>query len=511
MMSRFGLGLGGVTRSEGVGAGLTPLSMRRVTGLTDLTLPSPYSGVGPEMVHPSVVYIPGGWNGYTYWMAVTPYAGVNDDYENPCILASNDSITWEVPPGVTNPVVAMPVDTVNDYNSDCHLLLNHDGTKLLMLYRLYDSGTEKLMLLESSDGSTWTSPQLIYSVDSAVRRLVSPSMWWDGSQYVIVATDLLPAGRPFKRLVNGGSDPYAGWPSTPTDVVCTHPSGGDWWHAFLVRLPNGKIMGLMQDGSSAGGNLYLVDSADNGVTFTVEPFDLSGGYYRSCFVVTSYDGDGAGVLFGGRITPSFKVQRALVQFDRQRALGEVQAYVAGLIAAASSTTWADDFARADSAVSIGVAKSGQSYVVDTGSLGISSGRAYNPTSSNSRGLINLGTGGEKVRFVGQLATLGTQAWFIFRAIDTSNFWRIGYTGGNLKIQRIVGGAVSTDLQLQAGTSSATALLEVVADATSISVFADSQFLAEIADTPSTSATKVGLQASGVSLSYFEQAVAQLIA
>ena len=23
--------------------------------------------------HPSVVYIPGGWNGYAYWMAETPY------------------------------------------------------------------------------------------------------------------------------------------------------------------------------------------------------------------------------------------------------------------------------------------------------------------------------------------------------------------------------------------------------------------------------------------------------
>lgn len=504
------IGAIGRTRNTGGGGGLTALSMRRTTGLADLTLPSPYSGIGPEMVHPSVVYIPAGWNGYNYWMAITPYPGANDDYENPCILASNDSVTWVAPPGVTNPIVPMPADPVNQYNSDCHLLLNHDGTKLLMIYRLFDNGTEKLLLLDSSDGVTWTTPQVIYSTNALAQRLVSPSMWWDGSRYVIVAVDIIPAGRPLKRLANTGSDPYAGWPGSATDVTMVHPSGGNWWHSFMVRLPSGKIMGLTQDGSSAGGNLYLTDSADNGQTFSVAEFDMTGGYYRSCFVVTSFAGDGAGILFAGRINPSFKVQRALIQFDRQNAVAAADAFINDTIAAASSTTWADDFARADSAVSLSLANSGQSYTVDTGSLGISSGRAYNPTPSNSRGLINLGTGGQNIHMAGQLQTLGTQAWFIFRAVDASNFWRLGLTSGNMRLQKIVGGSVATDIVAQPGVGSATSILEVYADSTSIRVFANATILAEVAETPGATETKVGIQASGASASYFERVAAQKI-
>ena len=36
-----------------------------------------------QTVHPDIVYMPDGWNGYKYWMAMTPYANSNDQLEKP--------------------------------------------------------------------------------------------------------------------------------------------------------------------------------------------------------------------------------------------------------------------------------------------------------------------------------------------------------------------------------------------------------------------------------------------
>ena len=63
---------------------------------TPLTL-STYDGSG-QVVHPSVLDFgqglvkPGStsWNGYRYWMAITPFPNGNSDHENPCLYASND-------------------------------------------------------------------------------------------------------------------------------------------------------------------------------------------------------------------------------------------------------------------------------------------------------------------------------------------------------------------------------------------------------------------------------------
>ena len=62
-----------------------------------------YNG-GDIFVHPAVLNIGEQWNGHQYWMAITPYPSGNDDFENPCIYASNDGIVWVVPNGLTNPI-----------------------------------------------------------------------------------------------------------------------------------------------------------------------------------------------------------------------------------------------------------------------------------------------------------------------------------------------------------------------------------------------------------------------
>ena len=49
------------------------------------------------VTHPDVVKFDEPWNGYSYWMAVTPNQNGNSQFENPCLAASNDGQSWVVP------------------------------------------------------------------------------------------------------------------------------------------------------------------------------------------------------------------------------------------------------------------------------------------------------------------------------------------------------------------------------------------------------------------------------
>ncbi len=66
-----------------------------------------YDGSG-QAVHPCVLDFGRGflrpghttWNGYRYWMTLTPFPASNDAYENPCLYCSHDGLTWIEPPGL---------------------------------------------------------------------------------------------------------------------------------------------------------------------------------------------------------------------------------------------------------------------------------------------------------------------------------------------------------------------------------------------------------------------------
>lgn len=137
-----------------------------------LSMPSPYTEAPDVFVHPDVVHAPGGWNGYEWWMGVTPYP--SDAQENPSILASNDRVTWEVPPGLTNPVAP----NTGGYNSDPDLVLHNDTLHLFYRQKSVD---EKIWLRTSTDGVVWSSAQLLitssYMLSPAVVR-ATDGTWW---------------------------------------------------------------------------------------------------------------------------------------------------------------------------------------------------------------------------------------------------------------------------------------------------------------------------------------------
>lgn len=255
--------------------------------------PDPASSDG-EITHPSVVYTPEKWNGYYYWMGVTPYTSSNDQYEDPCILASNDGINWEVPAGLTNPLDDQPGGT--RYNSDTHLVFGPDNV-LHLFWRYLDTsggspGTEEnIYLRTSTDGITWTPKQLVYQSNLTVRRILSPSFAFLDGQWHMWGVDIVTT----KRVVYATSaDLSLGSWTTPVDCAVSLPSGRYPWHLFVARVGD-QWVGLLNDTSNSdssgqNGDLILMTST-NGIAWTVASAPCvpraGTGYtvqYRSSFV-----------------------------------------------------------------------------------------------------------------------------------------------------------------------------------------------------------------------------------
>jgi len=182
-----------------------------------MPVPTPQDGTDGQATHPSVVYIPETFGGFTYWMAMTPYLDGDDEYEDPCILCSNDGIAWGIPAGLTNPIDDQP-GSPGAYNSDTDLVFV-DGV-LYLFWRTFDPAAvgaeEKLYYSSSVDGVVWSAKTLIYSSDMAVRRLLSPAFVFEGGAWVFWAVDVVPSPNQPVR-VQGSSTPAGAW-GTPVGV-----------------------------------------------------------------------------------------------------------------------------------------------------------------------------------------------------------------------------------------------------------------------------------------------------
>lgn len=142
-----------------------------------------YEGSG-QMVHPSVLDMtrhgfPNGFNGYRYWMGVTPYPSGINIYENPSVLASNNGWDWHVPHGLTNPIDEKPGTTGDPYgmyNSDTELVWDPEKRRLVLYWR---RAFEVIHAAESTDGVHWTNHYRVIffsSVEANRATMLSPSV-----------------------------------------------------------------------------------------------------------------------------------------------------------------------------------------------------------------------------------------------------------------------------------------------------------------------------------------------
>lgn len=111
-----------------------------------------------EQVHPDVLYVPGGFCGWEYWMAYTPYPRGDDRVENPMIRVSQDGLQWERHPTIPEPVVPPPVDK-NRHHADPELVY-HKGV-LYIVYMTTErcTGETWFSVLSTGDVKTWNEPK----------------------------------------------------------------------------------------------------------------------------------------------------------------------------------------------------------------------------------------------------------------------------------------------------------------------------------------------------------------
>jgi len=420
------------------------------SNLLEVVPPNPYPAQANAPVHPALLYFKAGWNGYRYWMAYTPYPGSDSQYENPCVAASNDLQTWVAP--AMNPLVQKPS---NGYNADTHLFMSPDGSRMYLAFReRISAGNNSVKVMHTTDGANWSQPVAIITGVTGTTDYASPSIWWNGTGWTMISHQLdAVTPWPVRRNVSSTSDIYGAWGAASTVTIAAF-SGQAWWHSFHVRMPSGQVIGLFQDNAQsvgASGSLYMAESADDGATYSiVGPVGAAASKYRSTFAVRmDSSGPVLDIIFGDLSTFKLYYFAAKSGARALRASGLAR-HSSALLAPTNfqqGVLWADTCTRADSAVSPGTADSGGTYTVSSGTWGISSNRLY-PVATG-RLLASAGNANHAASVAFADMTGSVQQFLICRAVDGSNYWRVGCTNPRsagaslLTLQNIVSGAVGT--------------------------------------------------------------------
>jgi hypothetical protein len=247
-------------------------------------LNTPTSDTSGEAAHPDVYDAGLGhtWNGYRYWMAMTPFPNDLPTYEFPEILASNDNVTWVVPAGLTN-----PIDTQSGAEfADPDLIM--DGTTLWCIYYGdLGGGVTNILAKYSSDGVNWSARQTLVTVIYPAGA--SPAIVKYGSEWLMFTT----GGGTTNELIRRTASTLAGPWSAP--VVCSVPTPNNRyiWHQDVINV-DGVLYGFfningthMYFGTSVDGGLHWRMSDNPILSPTGDDGDWDGGQiYRGSAVAT---------------------------------------------------------------------------------------------------------------------------------------------------------------------------------------------------------------------------------
>ncbi len=265
-----------------------------------LTIPTHRSPAGGQTTHPSVVRVPGGWNGYEYWMAHTPYPGSDDSHEDPNVVASKNGIDWVKPKGLANPLDDQP-GLPGPHNSDTDLRMGPSNTMYVFWRTVFpDLRQERLYYSTSKNGSSWSAKKEVMRNSMDKRRLLSPSFLYENGRWVMWAIDMKPSPNRMVYL-KGGSKPESSW-SKPTTVDSgTMQSGKEPWHVSVVkdgRSYIGLLNDTVRDRTGVEGDLLFI-SGRNPLSFensgrSVIPRVKPGKHdhlYRATLLAGSEDGE----------------------------------------------------------------------------------------------------------------------------------------------------------------------------------------------------------------------------
>jgi len=415
-----------------------------------IVLPNPYPTQDNTPVHCSLLSFASQWGGYKYWMAYTPYPGADSLYENPCVAASNDRVTW-VAQGA-QPLVPHPGGTT--YNADTHLFMSADEGTMYLAFRERSPTVNTLYVMQTSDGVVWTAPVAIETGANGTQDFGSPSIWWNGTGWTMISHNLDAVSPwPVQRWVSNTANIYEGFGS-PVTVIMPVVAGRAWWHSCMVRAlgnaADGRIIGIAQDnaGTAGGsGNLYYIESADDGATFArLAAVSSLGGKYRSAVYPRRTPTGMVVDVVVGTLAGANTLHEAL---PVRRALADAAVSIVNAVVAAGSrmppgVVLSDSCVRTDSAVTPNPSSSGVSYTVSSGTWGISTNRLH--AVASGRLLVAAGTPTHRISARFEVVVTGVQMWLIARAVDGSNYYRAGIvspvsgaTVHTLTLQSIVSG------------------------------------------------------------------------
>lgn len=244
----------------------------------------------PDLVHPCVIYVKNGWNGYKYWMAINPYTNTQSSTENPCILCSNDGEEWIMPSGVETPIFGKPS---SGHNSDPYIFIDKDGETMQYINRWAD-GTSTLEIFSSKNGVDWTEKEVMLPKSEEYDYL-SPSVCIYNNKYYLFGINNI-GGATNVITVLESENLTSGWVKVNEISVDRFES---IWHSE-IKCIDGEFIGLLQTGSAQGGDLVICKFKtpfDTSVESSSGAFVCGTGvndewnnlYYKSSFVKTDRD------------------------------------------------------------------------------------------------------------------------------------------------------------------------------------------------------------------------------
>ncbi|HPT71110.1 MAG TPA: hypothetical protein PLE74_02380 [Candidatus Cloacimonadota bacterium] len=135
-----------------------------------------YDGSG-QSIHPDILLLP--TNVYStcgkFILALTPYPGGNNQFENPSLLTSSNGIEFTIPDHVINPLVPTPA---HGHNDDPDILFNQMNHQYYYYYlETCKPDSQNFVLLTSSDLGNWNKNVIIhYDLHNDPDFVVSPSV-----------------------------------------------------------------------------------------------------------------------------------------------------------------------------------------------------------------------------------------------------------------------------------------------------------------------------------------------
>lgn len=467
-------------------------------------------------------------------------------YENPVLYVSNDGENFIAAPSARAPlfdVFSITSGTdLTSYYADPYIVYDATSDKLYIIWCWFNrAGTTKssLLISESSDGAAWSTPVEVFTSTSSTFTPNSPSLIRTSAGWSCVAIDTRDGTGTFTILLSRttSTTPYSGW-AAPAAVfsgawsaaTATHPLARQWWHQFSVGTADGEIAMMATDSGSGGGAAYTLHSCDGGLTYSAQPFSAwdsvtaQGTWYRPGLCVMN-DGANASLrMYASRINPAsdiattgFFMKTAPIRdgftadaLQRMMLRDMVHRQLAAPVAlrAAGLLNW-DSFNRADGA--LGNSDAGIGWTnVDANTITISTNRATNGSPANCRAVVDVGS--QNFDFEVQILTPGTSWALLFSYVDSSNFWRFGNIVVPSGLQRIVGGSVSTvppSAWTAKVTISASDIVRINKRGARYTIFYNDRPIDSFTDFVSPTATRVGLQASGASATFFENFIVRV--